>query len=257
MTLKYNTNFNEAWKPASTPKISAQAGRKEREYNDPDFQTLATANLHLSASKTRRPTQRNLDRRAIISAILRSRAAAGHRGISRVLSAAERRGGGLTDADRKKIKTYASHISRSDQRRRSIDTVARMQTRRTPEQEAAQSASVRFHDTFHKESYDLYDVVLSHLLDEGYANSVKGAEMIAMNMSENWVYSIVEAIDWKKSEIGFTGNAIPKKKISPKNRYEFEKKRRKYLRKIPGITPPGDSPLIVALRDRAAQMGQG
>jgi hypothetical protein len=41
-------------------------------------------------------------------------------------------------------------------------------------------------------SEEVYDILIFHLLDEGYANSVKGAEMIAMNMSENWVYSIIE-----------------------------------------------------------------
>jgi len=41
------------------------------------------------------------------------------------------------------------------------------------------------------ESYDVYDVVLSHLLDEGYANSVESAEAIMVNMSEQWIKSIL------------------------------------------------------------------
>jgi len=44
------------------------------------------------------------------------------------------------------------------------------------------------------ESFDLYDVVLSHLLDEGYADTQEAAEAIMVNMSEDWRESIVEGI---------------------------------------------------------------
>ena len=43
-----------------------------------------------------------------------------------------------------------------------------------------------------KESYDLYDIILSHLLDEGYADTQEAAERIMVNMSEDWRESIVE-----------------------------------------------------------------
>ena len=36
------------------------------------------------------------------------------------------------------------------------------------------------------EEYDLYDIILSHLLDEGYAETVESAEAIMVNMSEDW-----------------------------------------------------------------------
>jgi hypothetical protein len=42
------------------------------------------------------------------------------------------------------------------------------------------------------ESYDLYDVILSHLLDEGYAETEKAAEAIMVNMSEDWIDGIYE-----------------------------------------------------------------
>ena len=42
-----------------------------------------------------------------------------------------------------------------------------------------------------KEHVDVYDVVLSHLLDEGYANTVDAAEAIMVNMSEQWIESIL------------------------------------------------------------------
>jgi hypothetical protein len=43
------------------------------------------------------------------------------------------------------------------------------------------------------EQVDLYDIILSHLLDEGYAESVEQAEVIMVNMSEDWRESICEA----------------------------------------------------------------
>ena len=42
------------------------------------------------------------------------------------------------------------------------------------------------------ESYDLYDVILEYLLDEGYAETVENAESIMVNMSEDWRQSICE-----------------------------------------------------------------
>ena len=40
-------------------------------------------------------------------------------------------------------------------------------------------------------SYDLYDIILSHLLDEGYADTFEAAEAIMVNMSEDWRESII------------------------------------------------------------------
>ena len=39
--------------------------------------------------------------------------------------------------------------------------------------------------------YDLYDIILSHLLDEGYAETPEAAEAIMVNMSEEWRESIL------------------------------------------------------------------
>jgi uncharacterized small protein (DUF1192 family) len=43
-----------------------------------------------------------------------------------------------------------------------------------------------------KEQYDLYDIILSHLIDEGYADTEDSALVIMANMSEDWRESIVE-----------------------------------------------------------------
>jgi len=45
-----------------------------------------------------------------------------------------------------------------------------------------------------KEQADLYDIILSHLIDEGYADTEQAAEAIMVNMSEDWRESIVEGI---------------------------------------------------------------
>ena len=42
-----------------------------------------------------------------------------------------------------------------------------------------------------REEYDLYDIILSHLLDEGYAETPEAAEAIMVNMSEEWRQYIV------------------------------------------------------------------
>ncbi len=45
-----------------------------------------------------------------------------------------------------------------------------------------------------KEEVDLYDIILSHLLDEGYADTQEQAEVMMVNMSEEWRQSICEAM---------------------------------------------------------------
>jgi hypothetical protein len=46
-------------------------------------------------------------------------------------------------------------------------------------------------DNDRQENYDAYDLVLSHLIDEGYANTYEAAEVIMVNMSEDWRQSII------------------------------------------------------------------
>ncbi len=46
-----------------------------------------------------------------------------------------------------------------------------------------------------EESFDLYDLVLAHLIDEGYAESAEAANAIMANMSEVWVNSILESFE--------------------------------------------------------------
>jgi hypothetical protein len=41
------------------------------------------------------------------------------------------------------------------------------------------------------EQVDFYDIILSHLLDEGYAETLEAAEAMMVNMSEKWRDSIL------------------------------------------------------------------
>ena len=51
-----------------------------------------------------------------------------------------------------------------------------------------------------KEEVDIYDIILSYLLDEGYADTEQAAEAIMVNMSEEWREDIVEAaVDYEMS----------------------------------------------------------
>lgn len=43
-----------------------------------------------------------------------------------------------------------------------------------------------------KNDVDVYNTVLSHLLDEGFADNIESAEKIMVNMSEEWVDSILD-----------------------------------------------------------------
>ena len=41
--------------------------------------------------------------------------------------------------------------------------------------------------------YDVYDIILTYLIDEGYAETPKAAEIIMVNMSEEWREDIIES----------------------------------------------------------------
>ena len=49
--------------------------------------------------------------------------------------------------------------------------------------------------TYQEEEVSVYDIILSHLLDEGYAETPEAAEAIMVNMSEEWRQDIMEVLD--------------------------------------------------------------
>jgi len=56
-------------------------------------------------------------------------------------------------------------------------------------------SNVRVDSDLAKEEVDVYDLILSHLLDEGYADTQQAAEAIMVNMSEEWRDNIIERED--------------------------------------------------------------
>jgi hypothetical protein len=51
--------------------------------------------------------------------------------------------------------------------------------------------TISFGSGLKKEQVDIYDIILSHLLDEGYAETPEAAKSIMVNMSEEWRDSII------------------------------------------------------------------
>ena len=78
------------------------------------------------------------------------------------------------------------------------------------------------------ESYDLYDIILSHLLDERYAETPEAAEVIMVNMSGGWRESICEAeIQPPKEKVGALTNIdIPKDEREAARQRTLEKAKR-------------------------------
>jgi hypothetical protein len=71
------------------------------------------------------------------------------------------------------------------------------------------------------EDFDLYDVILSHLLDEGYVSTEEAADKIILNMSESWFEDIMELNRYAKE----TGKSLKTGRASAKGGNEQIKKR--------------------------------
>ena len=89
-------------------------------------------------------------------------------------------------------------------------------------------------DTRYDEETDLYDIILSHLLDEGYAETPEAAEAIMVNMSEDWREDIVEKSDdtylepnWKKRKKN-NEKAIKDMKKDPNHQKYLETVRKQF-----------------------------
>jgi len=61
-------------------------------------------------------------------------------------------------------------------------------TNQLPKRTAANAANVRYY----KDDVDLFDLIKSHLIDEGFAETEEAAHSIMASMSEGWKQCIVE-----------------------------------------------------------------
>jgi hypothetical protein len=93
-----------------------------------------------------------------------------------------------------------------------------------------------------REQVDLYDIILSHLLDEGYADTEQAAEAIMVNMSEDWRESIMEGLGgakdqgdyWKREEERNERTDDELKKIKKRqNQRQKEQQAQEFLKKHP------------------------
>jgi len=112
-----------------------------------------------------------------------------------------------------------------------------------------------------KEEVDLYDIILSHLLDEGYAETEQNALKIMENMSESWSEEIITELNRLEREQGKESGGNPDKA------YQHVKKMIRGMEGKPpgqrkkqrgGATPgPNTTPAQkVAKRRAAAQQSQ-
>ena len=82
-----------------------------------------------------------------------------------------------------------------------------------------------------KEQADIYDIILSHLLDEGYAETPEAAEVIMVNMSEEWRDNIVyEVLDegYKRFPYKKVANKLDKMYDDPDTDIRFGKDAKRY-----------------------------
>ena len=83
---------------------------------------------------------------------------------------------------KKQLKMLDRIGSHSPKRAQEREKLNRSTVNVTPSRPRLQSAN---------EETDLYDIILTHLLDEGYAETQEAAEAIMVNMSEGWMGSII------------------------------------------------------------------
>ncbi len=93
---------------------------------------------------------------------------------------ASNRRGSVRDKPRAGLRGYAAKVEGDDRDLQSARGSARSAGTLTPKEK--------------KELGEQYNLVLSYLLDEGYAETLQAAEAIVVNMSEEWKQSIVEGV---------------------------------------------------------------
>jgi hypothetical protein len=101
------------------------------------------------------------------------------------------------------------------------------------------------------DSFDSYDVIKGHLLDEGYADTEEAALKIMANMSEEWRQSIIEGL------VGTIAKAVPKAVpavvSAVKNAPKAVNNTIRYYEKNPEQALPFLAPALAASGNRARQ----
>ena len=109
------------------------------------------------------------------------------------------------------------------------------------------------------EEMDIYDIILSHLLDEGYADTEQAAEAIMMNMSEEWRQSIGEMTEarYYGGRRGPDRNAVGgADRDGGRNRYLGSPTPRQEAEEKKGADAAAKRAVAQSRRRRAAERGQ-
>ena len=94
----------------------------------------------------------------------------------------------LTGKSDSEVDSILARKKKSGERATSLNLASRTAHSYLPQKKAERNKT-------QKEQVDIYDIILSHLIDEGYADTQEAAEAIMVNMSEEWRESIVEVLD--------------------------------------------------------------
>lgn len=136
------------------------------------------------AARSKDPAKRRALRSAVLGDIASRAKAKLGRGVERVRAAGERAVGAVkTSSDAAQGRLRGAGASAREGARGLAARGARAVSR------GARDVARRL-----GEDVDLYDVVLEHLLDEGYAETEEAATVIMANMSEEWKDEILEAM---------------------------------------------------------------
>ena len=97
-------------------------------------------------------------------------------------------------AEQEKANTSMNRLRAQDSRHKKSTALARAQAKIAAKK--SENTARAMHPKpgvggYRIEQVDLYDIILSHLLDEGYAETPEAAEAIMVNMSEEWRDSII------------------------------------------------------------------
>jgi len=93
----------------------------------------------------------------------------------------------------KKLTAAAKEGGKLGRRARLAQTLSKFHNEEFEEIDSARSAGT-LTPAEKKKLGEQYNLVLSYLLDEGYASNQESAEVIIGNMSESWIESIVESL---------------------------------------------------------------
>ena len=97
----------------------------------------------------------------------------------------------LQEAYLEVIKEYEYPYDRAQRIRAQTSSSSAYDRAQTNRADAYGRAQKKKKQRTQQEQIDLYDIILSHLLDEGYAETPEAAEAIMVNMSEEWRESII------------------------------------------------------------------